>query len=415
MSKTTIAQRLAVTGALPQLRSQSVQPIHIGFLAPLSGKLQSWGQPGLEGCLLWQDRINRAGGLRIRGQRHRVEILARDSAGGPGQTRAATQDLLDQDIKLLLTLGGEDLRAAQDLLHEAGLLCSTLLPSDLSPDMPYLIAPAEPHPIYNVTGVAWMARHRPEIRRMALCSQTDRLGLPSLASYRAACEVEGIAITGEVLYDLDSADPETIVAQMLNGRPDALCWCTSPSPLVHALTQAAYAHGFTGQILSCTADGYDKLLAQTSPEFMEGFLFQFPDFDDPALSETGFFFNQPADFYREYTARFPGQWSAVSWEYPAILDLWHGAVEEADSTDPVSVLAAMKHGRQEHAFGPAQWWGADLFGIDNALVSDWPVVEIRDGKARIAGFEPLLDWLAQHAPVLQRHMGDLEQLWHQRA
>ncbi len=34
-----------------------------------------------------------------------------------------------------------------------------------------------------------------------------------------------------------------------------------------------------------------------------------------------------------------------------------------------------------HAFGEAVWWGKDLFGIDNALVGDWPVVAIVDGRA----------------------------------
>jgi branched-chain amino acid transport system substrate-binding protein len=39
-----------------------------------------------------------------------------------------------------------------------------------------------------------------------------------------------------------------------------------------------------------------------------------------------------------------------------------------------------------HAFGEAQWWGEELFGIDNALVGDWPVVVIENGKATIKEF-----------------------------
>ena len=91
------------------------------------------------------------------------------------------------------------------------------------------------------------------------------------------------------------------------------------------------------------------------------------------------------------------------------------AVVGAGSTQPVSVLAAMKQMEHvRHAFGPAQWWGRDVFGIDNALVGDWPVVQIKQGRARITEFVSVSDWLAKHADLLKTEMAALGQLWHQR-
>ena len=55
--------------------------------------------------------------------------------------------------------------------------------------------------------------------------------------------------------------------------------------IVHPLTEQAFQQGFKGTIISCTADFYKKMIDKTSKEFMEGFIFQFPDFDDPALNE----------------------------------------------------------------------------------------------------------------------------------
>ena len=148
---------------------------------------------------------------------------------------------------------------------------------------------------------------------------------------------------------------------------------------------------------------------------MEGFIFQFPDFDDPMLREKAFFFNQPHVFFEEYNRRFPKSWSAVSWEYAAILDIWHAAVEQAGTVQPVSVLAAMKQlGQVTHAFGSAQWWGDDMFGISNALVGDWPVVTIQEGRARIVEFGSVPAWLKKHGKLLQSEMRDLGQLWDQR-
>jgi branched-chain amino acid transport system substrate-binding protein len=218
-----------------------------------------------------------------------------------------------------------------------------------------------------------------------------------------------------VQYPAEGGDVARIVQPMLACNPDILCWCTSYTPMVHAMTEYAYAQGFKGQILSCTLDQYDVLTARTSAEFMEGLVFQFPDFDDPALREKAFFFNQPKRFYQEYTTRFPNSWSAVSWEYAAILDIWHAAVEKADTVRPMSVLAAMKQlGHVTHAFGPAEWWGQDVFGIDNALVGDWPVVTMQDGKARIVEFGSVPKWLAAHGDLLKAEMQDLGQMWDQR-
>lgn len=416
MEASSLAHRLALSGALPRMSVGTGQEVHIGFLAPLSGQAESWGLPGLQGCRIWERSLNAKGGLLIDGRRYPIRIHAHDCADGPDQARAGAHRLVqDHDIRLMMMLGGDSFAAVADFLAERKILTSTLLPSDLSPDTRYLIAPSEVHPVYVVTGVEWLARTRPELRRVALCSQSDGMGLPSLATYRAAFKAADREIVHEVRYSADGGEVASIVQPMLDAAPDILCWCTSYTPMVHAMTEYAHAQGFTGQILSCTLDQYDVLARKVGMDFMEGITFQFPDFDDPALREKAFFFNQPNVFYEEFNASYPGSWSAVSWEYAAILDIWHAAVDKAGSTSAVSVLAAMKQlGHVTHAFGPAEWWGTEVFGIDNALVGDWPVVTIQNGKARIVSFESVPDWLSLHSDLLRAEMRALGQMWDQR-
>ena len=412
----SFAHQLAVSSTFPRLSAGMNQPINIGFLAPLSGSLESWGLPGLYGCQIWTDWLNRNGGLMISGRRYPVEIRSYDCGADRERARAGAQELLENhDVKLLMMLGGDALSDLRDYLNRRRVLTATLLPSDLSPDSPYLIAPSELHPIINVTGVDWLNRHRPELRSVALCSQTDGLGLPSLASYRAAFRAAGIPVVKEIRYGPEETAVAEVVQPMLDTEPDILCWCTSHAPMVHAMTEYAYKRGFKGQIISCTLDHYGRLIERTSRDFLEGIVFQFPDFDDPLLRGKTFFFHQPKAFFEEYNRRFPGAWSSVSWEYAAILDIWHGAVEKSSSVEAASVLAAMKQlGHVTHAFGPARWWGRTLFGIDNALLGDWPVVTIRDGRARIVEFASLTDWIVRHGELLKQEMQALGQLWDQR-
>jgi branched-chain amino acid transport system substrate-binding protein len=149
---------------------------------------------------------------------------------------------------------------------------------------------------------------------------------------------------------------------------------------------------------------------------MEGFIFQFPDFDDPALNAKNVNFTKPNEFYAEYAKRYGAkEWGAVSWEYASIMNLWADAAARAGSVEPGPVLAAMKDdGKGKHAFGEAEWWGKDLFGIDIALVGNWPVVVIEDGKAVIKEYRSIPAWWAKNKKLMIKHMTALDQMWNQR-
>jgi branched-chain amino acid transport system substrate-binding protein len=391
--------------------------VKVGLLAPLTGPLQAWALPGLNGSLIWIERVNAEGGIKVGHRRYPIELVQYDTMYQPARALQGAKKLIHEDgVKLVLMIGGDDLTAdVRALIAKHRMLVATLLPSDLSPDVPTLVAPSEVHPIYNVTGVAWLKRNFPSLKTAALCAQCDLLGLPSIATYRAAFEAEGIDLVAERLFDPNTRDFAPIIDELMANDPDILCWDTAYEPFVHALTIEAFKRGFKGRILSCTCDNYQELIQRTSAAFMEGFVFQFPDFDDPRLNDGRINFDNPGAFYEEFCRRFPGTWSAVSWEYASTLELWKSAVQRARTFEPFSVLAAMKVGGiGHHAFGEARWCGRDLFGIDNALVGDWPVVTIEGGKARIQEFGSIAAWWAKNRPILVKHMRAMNLMWDQR-
>ena len=403
--------------SMPRLGSREpTQTVKVGFLAPLSGEVSSWGEPGRDGCLIWADWVNQAGGIRIGDRRYRVEIVSEDSRYDPNLALVGAKKLvLEDEVKFIMMLGGDTYPAVQTFFNRHKMLVSTLLPSDLSPDTPYLIAPCEVHPIYNVTGVDWLQENRPDLKTVAICAQDDSLGLPSIATYRAAFAAADMEVVKQHLFPAGTTNFGAIVEELLSADPDVLCWDTCYEPFVHALTVEAYKQGFKGQLLSCTCDNYPELIEKTSEDFMEGFVFQFPDFDDPALNDHRVNFTRPNEFYQEFNRRYPGSWSAVSWEYASILNLWKAAVESADTFEPPSVLAAMRAGGMgKHAFGDARWWGRQLFGVDHALVGNWPIVVIRNGKARIVEYRSIPKWWDKNGDLLLKEMRALGQMWDQR-
>ena len=413
------AAGLAALGAVTQRATPAraeEKTVKIGFLAPLTGEVAAWGLPGLYGCQIWAEHVNAAGGLAIGDDQVMIEMVAYDNEYLADKASVgATQLIFEDGVKFMMMLGGDTMPAAYGIASQADMLVSTLLPSDLTPDTPNLIAPCEVHPIYNVTGVEWVAENRPELKSAVICAQDDSLGRPSVAVYQAAFEAAGIAVNDTLFFDISTTDFAPVMTSMLSSNPDIICLDTAYADFVNLLCEQAYQQGFTGQIISCTCDYYHDIVANTSKEFMEGFVFQFPDFDDAALNDPRINFSDPNGFFSEYSERFPGEWSAVSWEYASILDLWADAAIKAGSAEPQQVLAAMKEGGTgKHAFGEAEWWGEELFGINNALVGDWPVVVIRDGKAEIAEFKNIPAWWDAHKDTLIAKMEAMGEMHYQR-
>ncbi len=422
---TRLSRRTFIATTAAGVAAASVAPkpgfgaktVKIGFNAPLTGEVAAWGLPGLNGCEIWAEQVNAAGGVDIGGEAHMVELVPFDNEYLSDKAlQGAKKQVLEDDVKIILMLGGTDAAGAVPWLTRKKILSTTLLPSDLSPDTKYHLAPCEVHPIYNVTGVEWLAENNPNLKTAAICAQDDELGRPSVATYRAAFEAAGIDVVYDKFFGIDTADFAPIVTAMLAAKPDILCLDTAYADFVNLITEQAFLQGFEGQIVSCTFDFYPQVIEKTSAEFCEGFVFQFPDFDDAALNDPKITFKNPGAFYKTYSERYPGTWSAVSWEYVSILDLWKIAAEKAGSVEPLDVLAAMKQdGTGDHAFGKSTWWGKELFGIDNALVGDWPVVQIQNGKAKIVAFKSIPAWWDKNKDIMIKHFEALGEMWYQRS
>ncbi|MGE5260493.1 MAG: ABC transporter substrate-binding protein [Actinomycetota bacterium] len=415
---TTAAATIMAGVSMPKIAFGEDKVVKIGFLAPLTGDVAAWGKPGLDGCKIWGDWVNAAGGIPIGGESYKVEFVPYDDEYDPGKARTGAVKLIKEDgVKFIMMLGGDPWPGVFPVASKEKMLVSTLLPSDLTPETTMLVAPCEVHPIYNVTGVEWLAENKPNLKTAVICAQDDSLGKPSVATYLAAFEAAGIKVLGDpIFFDPATTDFAPIMSKMLALKPDILCLDTCYADYVHPLTEQAFQQGFKGQMISCTADFYQKMIDKTSKEFMEGFIFQFPDFDDPALNEPQINFTKPNEFYAEYAKRYGAdQWGAVSWEYSSIMNLWSDAATKAGTSDPEVVLKAMKDdGKGKHIFGEAEWWGKDLFGIDNALVGFWPVVVIEDGKAKIKQYKSIPDWWAKNKDIMIKHFEALDQMYYQR-
>lgn len=397
----------ALAAGFPSISIAGTKTLKLGMNIPMTGDYAPWGLPGLYGCEIIANDINAAGGVKIGDDTYTVEMVAYDHGY---DTEKAVQGykklVLEDEVKMVMMLGGSTVASVLPWAQRKKMLTTTLLPSDITPDSEYLIATCESHPLYDVTGVEWLAENFPEAKTAAIVTNNDvEYGLQATATYKAAFEAEGIEVVETNLHGFDVTDFAPIVSSVLAKKPDIFCMATSfyVTPLMEQL----FHQGFEGKIISTTLDYYDEIIAKTSEEFVNGTIFQFPDFDDPKLTESGINFPNPGDFDAKFRKDHPNDWSAVSWEYPAIMLNWLDGAKKAGSVEPTDVLAALKSNESpEFVFGEGQWWGSQLWGLDNAVVGRWPVVVIENGKARIQEYRSVSHWLEKNQTVLVKHMKD---------
>lgn len=397
---------VAGTGFSTQLLAGQ-KTVKIGLNIPMTGDYAPWGLPGLYGCNIVANNINAAGGVEIGGETYMIEPVGYDHGYDTEKAITGYNTLRHDDAAMIMMLGGSTVGSIIGRAQRNKMLVSTLLPSDITPDTSNLLAPSESHPLYNATGVDWLAENFPDAKSAVIVTTNDiEYGQQSAAVYQAAFEVNGIEVLDTNFHGFDVTDFAPIVQGLLASKPDIFCMATDvyTTPLIEAL----YNADFKGKIISCTLDLYEEVIAKTSKEFVEGIIFQFPDFDDPMLQAEQIQFPDPNGFWDSFQKEYPGQWSAVAWQYPAIMAAWIDAAQKAGSIDPMDVMAAWKaNPNPPHTFGKARWWGADLYGLDSCAVGDWPVVTMQDGRARIVEYRSVYDWLQKHNDVLKRKMQDL--------
>lgn len=393
---------LSAVAGLPISVNAADKVVKVGSVSDLTSDAAGWGLPAYRGYDVWAELVNEAGGMQVGGDSYTVEVVAWDDEFLASKALTGVKKLvLEDDVKLVTMLCSTPVIASQPFLTDNNMISATTCTTDLGPGANYLLSAVEVHPFYVPPVIDWMAKNDPSVKTAALLSQDDELGIPSLATYRLAMEMNGIEIVHESRFSLDTMDFAPVMSAALASKPDMLCFDTTYPDFMNLMIEQAYLQGFRGRMSAVTLDNYPQLIEKTSEEFLEGFLFVFPDFDDPRMAEDDINFDNPGAFYRRYNERFPGTWTSQSWTFAAVLELWKKGCQAAGSVEPMDVYAALQAmDPVPQIFGDATWWGGDVFGVNNALVGRWPVVELQKGKAKIVEMGDVAGWLAEHQDAL---------------
>jgi len=394
-------------------------PIHIGFLAALSGPDAGWGLPGLTGNQIFVDRVNAMGGLLVDGKRRPLKMFAfDDEAVGSKALQGAKELVLENDVKFISAIGGNPADATHPFLTKKKVVYASLISTDIKPDRPYLIAGGDVTPRIDMLRPFYHRFNNPALKRWAVVSQDDTIGLTSQAWEVGSALADGWDVVYDEHYAIETTDFAPVVTAMLATNPEVVSLNLSYPTFVVQIIEQLNLQGFKG-IVSANYLDTESILQKVPVEYLEGATDSFPLFDDPWWGTPSW----QHEFIAEWMSRYgPGapqdvhrEVTGIDWDHVITLKVWAEGVELANTVEPDDVLNAL---RAQSSFptilGPASMGGGDMWGLDNMISPPIPINEVRSGVKRVQAQVRFEQWFESRKEQIIKVVRDKGQMYDQR-
>lgn len=385
------------------------ETVNIGFLGALSGPDAGWGLPGLTGNQMFIDEVNAEGGLDVCGTRYKLNMVTfDDEATGSKALQGAKQLVLEHDVKFISAIGGNPADATHPFLTQRKVVYASLISTDIKPDRPYLIAGGDVTPRIDMMRPGYHKSRNPDLKRWAVLSQDDSIGLTSQAWEVGSALADGWEVVYDEHYSLDTVDFAPIVTAVLATKPDVVSLNLSYPDFVVSIIEQLYVQGFKGEISANYLDS-ESILTKVPASYMEGAVDSFPLFDDPWWGEG----SSQHKFFDEWTKRYgPGGpedvkrgITGIDWDHVIMLKVWAEGVKMACSFEAEKVVAALQAAESvDTILGSGPFTGAEMWGIDNMVSTPIPVNEHREGVKRVQVVLDFPEWFEPRKEQIIAHV-----------
>lgn len=234
----------ATVGALsvaPQLLAQSA-PVRIGYTMARTGPWTGGAQTSQEpNYLLWAEQQNAAGGLDVKGQRRKIELISSDDRSDVETVVRTYEKLMGSDkVDLVLPPWGSNANFAVAPLanrFQYPFLAPTALSRKLAEmKLPYFfLLLQQPKPMCEALVDMLKAAG---VKTVAVIYVDDLFGLENYAALKVALQGSGIQMVEDKSYPGGVKDLSPVLRSMKDKNPDAFVGFTYPPDTILASRQA---------------------------------------------------------------------------------------------------------------------------------------------------------------------------------
>lgn len=351
---------------------------------PFSGKAASWGFSQDRGVGLAVEKVNNAGGIKIKGETYMWEHMRCDNRYIPADAVSCVKRGVADGARFMCTLGGAVTKPQMPLINENKLITLAAIAGGAdftNPDNPYvfrtmpsadIILSMEGMKIYEKLGV----------KKLALLTADNVLARSDAKTLKDTLATKGKSeiLVAEEYVPIDTGDFTPALTRILAKKPDHIEGGAWPAAGLGLLIKQARELGFKGTFTNLTgAPQIEPLLKIAGKENVEGVIMVrlWPADQLPTDAFKA--------YWAEYRKRYDEDPSANSWEGYMAFEHLCAAVEKAQSLDPEAIAGVMRDLKINTLLGEIALIGKDNpllpgYGINNQYTSPLPVTIIRDGK-----------------------------------
>jgi len=305
--------------------------------------------------------INDSGGLVIKGEKYKVNVIIYDDGWSADKGRAAAERLIYRDkVKYIIGVCGSQAAAAiVDVTEKNKVILMAGCASNkiIGPGTRYSFRCAFQRS-FVVPGMQFLLTKSPNTKTVLIVAPDDEGGKASVPIWMDI--VPRFGVSADVLYHpFGETDFGPLAVKITRMNPDIVNPVASQGGMDLGLTlKALNAAGYKGKVFSSSTVSMDKVSQIASNETSEGTLCQVTSYDNPNAP------NYIKEFKEKFVAK-NGRWTDLHPTWLTAWGLFFAAVKKADSVEPDDIAAAMKGLKFDALIGEGCLMAKGKFGVQN--------------------------------------------------
>jgi ABC-type branched-subunit amino acid transport system substrate-binding protein len=383
MAAVCVALALAITLFIHgETRAQTQKTLKIGVLASLSGWFSGYDTAQWEECQAVAQVWNEKGGLKIKGETYKIELLVEDNKSTlDGVTASCNKFIFDDGVKFLAGPAAFFAVAATAVAEPAKVLrvlgYATCQPDEVSAKTPYAFLGKSGTMEAGRAGLKYMKEIYPNVKKVVFLHPDDG-AIPYLNNrVKKMLADNGIEMLGDTIgFNNETVDFSPIAAKVLERKPDAVYVINGLSQHYGALLKLLRAGGWNKPFCACGNISPLEILtiagkAASTEFFSSGFIPGHPS--NPAAMEA---------IIKKMTK--PGQQRAFHFETPNGLWSLLTVIQDAQSVDPTAVKDHWEKMNKIPGtiFGDGNMGGKETYGIRHAVATPVPYCRLMNGEMK---------------------------------
>lgn len=353
--------------------------LKIGVIAPLTGSASPWGKAFVEGLELGIDDLEKAGGLKIKGEKYDVKVIPYDDKYIAAEGVKAANRLISVDrVEIIFgSVGSAVVMGFSPVTEKAKVLvfANSYSKRALNPQTQYLFRIAQTSNETAKLLIPYVV-NKCKPKTVALIAPNDESGQDLSATDIEQYKKLGVQVVYNEFYERGQTDFYPQMTKIISLKPDLIDTSASVGE-IGLLAKQARDLGFKGPMVSPAGFSPEVVVSVAGKSADDYYYAMQADMASKDPNMVAFMKKYKTRYGKECVVFAPVLYYSTSL---VLFDL----IQKNSSADPTVLKKAFENlGKFETLVGTMHFGGKELYGIDHQIMGPIWIGVIKNGKGEI--------------------------------